>query len=101
MSHSAITLLTILYDPTDLILFRPVETWTESRRKRSRVDISNVCYRPAKLKTLDQTLTRLLESSETERTELSIKLLLNDSRFGCLLLRARTIQLTIEWLTHI
>ena len=70
MSHSAVTLLTTLYQPTDLILFRPVETWSESGRKRSRVDFGNVCYRPANSTTLQQTLSRLLESSEAERTNI-------------------------------
>ena len=70
MSHSAITLLTTLFDPSDLVLFRPVETWTENGRKRSRVDFGNVCYRPAKLTNLEQTLTRLQVASETERTNL-------------------------------
>ncbi len=70
MSHPAITLLTTLFEPSDLILFRPVEAWTEAGRKRSRVDFSNVCYRPAKATTLEQTLTRLETSSESERTNL-------------------------------
>jgi len=68
--HPAITLLTTLFEPSDLILFRPVETWTEGGRKRSRVDYGNVCYRPAKATTLEQTLTRLETSSETERSNL-------------------------------
>ncbi|MCU0710031.1 MAG: hypothetical protein MUF23_17250, partial [Pirellula sp.] len=59
-----------MFDPSDLILFRPVETWTEGGRKRSRVDFGNVCYRPAKVATLEQTLNRLETSSETERTNL-------------------------------
>ena len=70
MSHSAVTLLTTLFDPSDLILFRPVETWIEGRRKRSRVDYGNVCYRKANSTTLEQTLVRLQESSEKERTNL-------------------------------
>lgn len=70
MSHPAITLLTTLFEPSDLIVFRPVEAWTEGGRKRSRVDFSNVCYRPAKAATLEQTLDRLSTSSETERTNL-------------------------------
>ncbi len=70
MPDSAITLLTTLYEPTDLILFRPLETWTESGRKRSRVDNRNVCYRPARQSTLRQTMQRLRASSETERTNL-------------------------------
>ena len=70
MSHPAITLLATLFEPSDLILFRPVEAWTEGGRKRSRVDYSNVCYRPAKVTTLEQTMARLETSSESERTNL-------------------------------
>lgn len=39
-AHPAVTLLTTLYNEKDLLLFRPVETWTEGGRKRSRVDYS-------------------------------------------------------------
>ncbi len=70
MTHQAITLLTTLFDPSDLILFRPVETWTEGARKRSRVDYRNVCYRPANPVTLENTLTRLESTSQLERTNL-------------------------------
>ncbi len=70
LESPAITLLTTLFEPSDLILFRPVEAWTEAGRKHSRVDYSNVCYRPAKATTLEQTLTRLETSSESERTNL-------------------------------
>lgn len=70
MNHSAISLLTTLFEPSDLILFRPVESWSEGGRKRSRVDYRNVCYRPAKATTLEQTLARLETSSESERTNL-------------------------------
>jgi P4 family phage/plasmid primase-like protien len=70
VTHPALALLTTLYEPSDLILFRPLETWTEGIRKRSRIDFSNVCYRPALLTTLEQTLARLEAASETERTNL-------------------------------
>jgi P4 family phage/plasmid primase-like protien len=70
LSHPAITLLTTLFEPSDLILFRPVESWSEGGRKRSRVDYGNVCYRPAKLATLEKTIVRLETSSESERTNL-------------------------------
>ncbi len=43
--HPGVTLLTTLYNEKDLLLFRPVETWTEGDRKRSRVDYSHVRYR--------------------------------------------------------
>ena len=70
MNSSALKLLTTLYGPSDILLFRPVETWTEGGRKRSCVDFGNVCYRPAKTGTLENTLERLRASSEAERTNL-------------------------------
>lgn len=60
----------MLFDPADLILFRPVETWIENGRQRSRVAYGNVCYRSASTTTLAQTLERLYSSSELERTNL-------------------------------
>jgi hypothetical protein len=45
--HPGVTLLTTLYNEKDLLLFRPMETWTEGDRKRSRVDYSHVRYRHA------------------------------------------------------
>ena len=46
-SRQAVRLLTTRFDKTDLILFRPNETWTEGGRRRNRVDYRNVCYVPA------------------------------------------------------
>lgn len=66
----AVRLLTTLFEPTDLLLFRPIETWTEDGRKRSRVDRRNIFYRPAKAVVLENALRRLLASSDTERTNL-------------------------------
>jgi hypothetical protein len=63
-------LLTTLFDETDLVLFRPIETWTEGGTKRSRVDNGNVCYSRALETTLLQTLDCLLQSADTERTNL-------------------------------
>ncbi len=45
--HPGATLLTAFYDEKDLLLFRPVETWIEGDRKKSRVDYKNVRYRHA------------------------------------------------------
>ena len=40
-SRQAVRLLTTLFDKSDLVLFRPIETWTEGGRRRSRVDYRN------------------------------------------------------------
>lgn len=45
--EAAVQLLTGLFDPSDLVLFRPIETWTEGGRKRSRVDYRQTYYRKA------------------------------------------------------
>ncbi len=66
----AVQLLTALFDERDLVLFRPIETWTETGRKRSRVDYRNVCYRPAKPAALQHAVERLIHSSASERTNL-------------------------------
>lgn len=70
MTHPAITLLTTLFEPSDLLLFRPVETWTEGGRKRSRVDHKNICYRPARVVTIERTLQRLELAADEQRTNL-------------------------------
>ncbi|GIW97575.1 MAG: hypothetical protein KatS3mg111_0908 [Pirellulaceae bacterium] len=69
-AEAAVALLTALFDQHDLILFRPIETWTEAGRKRSRVDFRNVCYRPAKAVVLRRTVELLFESSAAGHTNL-------------------------------
>jgi len=70
VSDPAIKLLTTLFDPADLILFRPVETWTENGRKRSRVDYQNAYYRRASEDSLTKMLPLLRNSSSQENTNL-------------------------------
>jgi hypothetical protein len=69
-SSQAVRLLTTLFDKSDLVLFRPIETWTEGGTKRSRVDYRHVCYRRALETSLPQTLDRLLKSAVEEHTNL-------------------------------
>lgn len=69
-TSQAVRLLTTLFDESDLVLFRPIETWTEGGTKRSRVDYRNVCYRRAVETTLPRTLDRLLLSADNEHTNL-------------------------------
>ena len=66
----AVLLLAALFDERDLVLFRPIETWTETGRKRSRVDYRNVCYRSAKPAALQHAVERLIHTSTSERTNL-------------------------------
>lgn len=66
----AINFFSALFDERDLVLFRPVESWTEGGRKRSGVDFRNVCYHPATPASVCFTLTHLLKVSAKERTNL-------------------------------
>src|SRR5690242_4275647 len=59
-----------LFEEQDLILFRPVEVWTEDGRKKSRVDYRATSYHRLSHLGLRPTLTRLLERSATERLNL-------------------------------
>ena len=39
-----------LFEPPDCVCYRPIETWNEAGRKRSRVDYKGVCYRRGGMK---------------------------------------------------
>jgi hypothetical protein len=45
--ETAAAFLSALFAESDTILFRPIETWIEAGKKRSRVDYRNTCYRKA------------------------------------------------------
>ena len=66
----AIKFFSALFDERDTVLFRPVESWTEGGRKKSRVDYRNTYYRSTAPACVYITLTRLLEVSAKERTNL-------------------------------
>lgn len=66
--HPGVTLLTTLYNEKDLLLFRPVETWTEGDRKRSRVDYSHVQYRHANRDGLQRFMCHFHFESQKEFT---------------------------------
>jgi hypothetical protein len=59
-----------LFDTSDTILLRPIETWNDGGKKRSRVDYSNTYYRKAVPALLLQVLSRLLKVSAEERLNL-------------------------------
>lgn len=42
--QAGLRFLQALFAETDRILFRPIETWTESGKKKSRVDYRNTCH---------------------------------------------------------
>jgi hypothetical protein len=62
--------LAALFAETDTILFRPIETWVEGGRKRSRADYRNTCYHQAVPALLNATLRKLLRIAEQERSNL-------------------------------
>jgi hypothetical protein len=66
--HPGVTLLTTLYNEKDLLLFRPVETWTEGDRKRSRVVYSHVRYRHANRDGLQRYISHFDFESQKEFT---------------------------------
>jgi len=66
--HPGVTLLTTLYDAKDLLLFRPVETWTEGEHKRSRVDYPRVRYRLANRDGLQRFISYFNFESQKELT---------------------------------
>jgi hypothetical protein len=57
--------LSALFDERDLILVRPIETWSEAGRKRSRPNGRETTYLKLAAPTLRMTLRRLLAVSET------------------------------------
>jgi hypothetical protein len=66
MSHAkpnievAVKFLTTLFESTDKILFRPMETWTAAGQKKSRVAYNEVCYRDAQPLPLELAMGQLL-----------------------------------------
>jgi hypothetical protein len=64
------TFLRALFAESDTILFRPIETWIEGGKKRSRVDYKNTCYRKAAPALLEITVLQLLRLAAQERLNL-------------------------------
>jgi hypothetical protein len=68
--ETAVSLLSALFDEQDLVLFRPIETWTDAGRKCSRVDYRNTCYTVAQPQLLQDTVLQLLRLAARERLNL-------------------------------
>ena len=58
--ETAVRFLSTLFDEKDVVLFRPIETWVENGKKRSRVDYTNNEYRSADPEVLRSLIRRLL-----------------------------------------
>ena len=67
---AALAFFGVLFDPSDTILFRPIESWVEAGTKRSRVDYRHTCYQAAEPDLLRVVLADLLCAAEAERTNL-------------------------------
>lgn len=68
--HDGVRFLQTLFAETDTVLFRPIESWIEGDKKKSRVDHPNICYRKASEASLTFTVKALLGSSAHERTNI-------------------------------
>jgi len=66
----AVKFLRALFSESDIILFRPIETWTEDGRKRSRVDFRHTGYRKAVPVLLHVMVRQLLRLAESEQVNL-------------------------------
>ncbi len=67
---TATRFLTTLFDEQDKILLRPIESWDEGGKKRSRVDYHNTRYPEATNLHLDMTMLQLLRKSEANQLNL-------------------------------
>ena len=68
--ETAGNLLRALFTESDTVLFRPIETWIEDGKKRSRVDYGNTCYRNAAPASFQLALLLLLRRAEREHLNL-------------------------------
>jgi hypothetical protein len=68
--ETSATFLRALFGESDTILFRPIETWVEAGKKRSRVDYRNTCYRKAVPACFQTTLLLLQRLAARERLNL-------------------------------
>ncbi len=68
--ETATQFLTALFDETDTILFRPIETWTEEGKKQTKVDYKHTCYRVAVPDVLRITVCELEKQAEQGRLNL-------------------------------
>lgn len=68
--ETGMAFLSALFKPNDVVLLRPIESWTEDDRKRSRVDYRNTDYfRPTEL-LLKVHLRKQLQASEQNNTNI-------------------------------
>lgn len=64
------TFLRALFADGDTVLFRPIETWTEAGKKRSRVIYKSVLYPAAKTREINTAQRTLVQVSEAGRANI-------------------------------
>jgi hypothetical protein len=68
--QQATKLLTTLFEPNDIVLYRPVESWIEGKRKQSRVDYRNTCHHAATPELIKLVVQQLVDLAARDRTNL-------------------------------
>jgi P4 family phage/plasmid primase-like protien len=69
-THPAARLISTLFAPSDQILLRPIETWIEDSKKKSRTLYKHTCYSPAASYLFRTAFERLLVAAEQESANL-------------------------------
>ncbi|QDU44598.1 hypothetical protein Mal52_30830 [Symmachiella dynata] len=98
-----VTFLQTLFSESDTILFRPIETWVDSGRKRSRVDYHNTRYRKAEPELLRLNLLYLLRRAAESNLNLFFGVcprLGDDGRFD-LAWQIRTVRVLWSDIDHV
>ena len=76
--ENAVRFLTTIFQPGDVFQVRPIETWVSGGEKQSRIDYDGICYHKMGIRrgnewlpylpSLESFLTRIIERSSFERT---------------------------------
>src|SRR4051812_32262723 len=65
-ARTGLSLLTALFDESDTVLFRPIETWVEGDRKKSHVHYKRIAHPKATRKALGVILLSQIRFAERE-----------------------------------
>src|SRR5262245_25345809 len=66
--ETAVTFLTAIFAENSLVLFRPIESWTENGKKQSKTNYRTTCHRWAAPLLLKTTILLLIQSSANDHT---------------------------------
>jgi hypothetical protein len=101
--ESAVEFLSAVLNQDDVLLIRPIETWTQDGKKDSRVDYKNTVYRVATESLLRYTVEQLLAASAKNLTNVFFGVCPRfgpDGRFD-LALQIRTVRVLWTDIDHI